>query len=219
MKEVFAKNRVFFILFALFFVVSLSYVALYGKEKTHLFLNSLHHPLADKFFSHITFLGDGLFIFVYVVIMLCISYRNTFSLAIAFAVSGLIIPLLKKIFFHDWVRPSSYFEGLATLHTVPGVELHCCRTFPSGHSATAFAVFFCFAAVLPKDWQKVVIFIAAAIIAYSRVYLSQHFLADVAVGSMIGFLSGWIAVSVMLTPKQSWLDRPVFQRKNPTGHA
>lgn len=218
MKDVFIKNRVFFILFALFFSVSLFWVAIFGKADTHLFLNSLHHPLADKFFSHITFLGDGLFIFVYVFIMLFISYRNTFSLAIAFAVSGLIIPLLKKIFFHDWVRPSAYFEGYATLHTVPGVELHCCRTFPSGHSATAFAVFFCFAAVLPKDWQKVVVFIGGAFIAYSRVYLSQHFLMDVAVGSMIGFFSGWLAVSVMSTPKQPWLNKRLFQRKNPTDH-
>lgn len=219
MKDVFIKNRIFFILFALFFAVSLTVVAIYGKGESHLFLNSLHHPFADSFFSFITYFGDGLLIFGYLLIMVFISYRYTFSLAIAFSISGLIIPFLKKIFFHDWPRPSSYFDGLATLHTVPGVDLHCCRTFPSGHSATAFAVLFCFAAVLPKVWQKTAVFVSALVVAYSRVYLSQHFLADVAVGSLIGLLSGWMAVAVMQKPAKAWLDRRLFQQTKASGHA
>jgi membrane-associated phospholipid phosphatase len=35
----------------------------------------------------------------------------------------------------------------------------------------------------------VVLFIMAALGAYSRVYLSQHFLSDVCMGSIIGFIS------------------------------
>ena len=47
-----------------------------------------------------------------------------------------------------------------------------------------------------KKWQLPVLS-AAALVGYSRIYLAQHFLIDVIIGSITGCLSGIAAVYLM----------------------
>ena len=65
-------------------------------------------------------------------------------------------------------------------------------SFPSGHSATAFAL----AWVLAARWRRasVVFFGLAALVAFSRMYLHRHFLSDVVAGAVIGMATAWVAV-------------------------
>lgn len=84
--------------------------------------------------------------------------------------------------------------------------MHHGNSFPSGHASTFFM--FCTCCVIiqaysyiqrdrPYSLGKKILFntmliallVVAAVGAYSRVYLSQHFLADVCVGSVIGFIT------------------------------
>ena len=60
-------------------------------------------------------------------------------------------------------------------------------SFPSSHAAGAFAL----ATVFSRRWRRLwpLWFLAAALVASSRLYLNRHFLSDVVVGAMIGF--GW----------------------------
>ena len=60
-------------------------------------------------------------------------------------------------------------------------------SFPSSHAAGAFAL----ATVFTRRWSKLwpLWFLAAALVAFSRLYLNRHFLSDVVVGAMIGL--GW----------------------------
>ena len=60
-------------------------------------------------------------------------------------------------------------------------------SFPSSHAAGAFAL----ATVFTRRWRKLwpLWFLAAALVAFSRLYLNRHFLSDVVVGAMIGL--GW----------------------------
>jgi membrane-associated phospholipid phosphatase len=61
-------------------------------------------------------------------------------------------------------------------------------SFPSSHAANAFAV----AAVLSGRWRRLAPawFVAAAVIAWSRVYLNRHFLSDVVCAAIIGLACG-----------------------------
>jgi membrane-associated phospholipid phosphatase len=93
--------------------------------------------------------------------------------------------------------------GKEMLQVVDGIPLHSWRSFPSGHTATAFSLLFALA--IPYS-GKIQIFIAilALMIGYSRIYLNQHFGLDVAVGASIGVASGYLAYLIV----RPGLERP-----------
>ena len=65
-------------------------------------------------------------------------------------------------------------------------------SFPSSHAANAFAL----AAVFARRWRRVgaAAWLAAAVVAVSRIYLNRHFASDVIVGAALGVASAaWAA--------------------------
>jgi membrane-associated phospholipid phosphatase len=82
------------------------------------------------------------------------------------------------------------------LKEVRDLELLGFNSFPSGHALSAFALFFCLLFVSRSHFLKILFFILALLAAYSRVYLSQHWLIDIYVGSIIGFLFSLLFYSV-----------------------
>jgi len=68
-------------------------------------------------------------------------------------------------------------------------------SFPSGHSATAFAIATVLATIYRKTvWVPVLCYTMAAGAAFSRVYDNKHWISDVLVGSVIGFGIGKLVV-------------------------
>jgi membrane-associated phospholipid phosphatase len=85
------------------------------------------------------------------------------------------------------LRPVLFFDNMGIeIYRIPGLEYHSHFSFPSGHSATAFALFIGFALFSRNNFLKLAFLIIACIISYSRVYLAQHFLEDILTGSLIG---------------------------------
>ena len=99
--------------------------------------------------------------------------------------STVVIQTLKRAIFYDVARPFIYFRDIYELHLINGVEMHHANSFPSGHSSSAFVIFFMLALITKNNSLKFIYFIIASLIAYSRVYLSQHFLIDIYFGSII----------------------------------
>jgi undecaprenyl-diphosphatase len=64
-------------------------------------------------------------------------------------------------------------------------------SFPSSHAANAAAI----AAVLARRFRRLTLplWLVAAFVAWSRVYLNRHFLSDVLAGIVIGLASAWLA--------------------------
>ncbi|MEI2717200.1 MAG: phosphatase PAP2 family protein [Candidatus Nanopelagicales bacterium] len=61
-------------------------------------------------------------------------------------------------------------------------------SFPSGHSASAFAFAQGVSSVLPA--ASVPLHLAAVLVAYSRVHTGVHYPGDVVIGSLIGIVTG-----------------------------
>ena len=78
-------------------------------------------------------------------------------------------------------RPDRASHGVVTGRHVPMPES---TSFPSGHSAAAFA----FASGVRHEWPAVSLplFLLAATVAYSRVHTGVHYPGDVVVGSGMG---------------------------------
>lgn len=186
----------------LMFVFGLQYV--YPKTELHLLLNSYHTSTEDTFFKYYSMLAEGP---LYVLALLPLLWKKV-GMTIFFALSelsgGAILQILKHTFSFD--RPVSVFEnyGQAILPLVQGVDMHHSNSFPSGHASTFFVFCTCCALILTYHYKQrniqnnrrtffliclsmLLLVVIAALGGYSRVYLSQHFLLDVCVGSIIGF--------------------------------
>ena len=100
------------------------------------------------------------------------------------SISGLAADLLKFIFGR--ARPKLLLEqglyGFGFFHTD-----FAWTSFPSGHSATALSAALTLSLLLPRF--RPAFFAAGIIIAASRVVLDQHYLSDIAAGSMLGVVT------------------------------
>jgi membrane-associated phospholipid phosphatase len=200
-----------FFLYPYIFVLtaSLTLLLCYSKSEIHIWINSHYNIFFDFFFSMITYLGDGICAIVICLLLLFYRMRYAIFTFFAYAFSGIIVQILKHTIFSGSIRPVKYFLGKYTLHLVDGVKMYSMDSFPSGHSATAFAVFLFLALITRKRLWQITFFVLACLIAYSRTYLSQHFLADITAGSVIGVIISLTLYYFNQKIKQDWLNFPV----------
>ena len=160
---------------------------LFGKEDTHLLLNSYHSEWLDLFFKYVTHLGDGMIPVFAFLLLLTVRYSWGLTMGIAGLVMGLVVQLLKRSVFAGDHRPAMFFQD-GGLPTIDGVELMLHHSFPSGHSATAFCVWLLLALFVKQRWATYAFLGIALLATFSRVYISQHFIQDTIVGAWIGLL-------------------------------
>jgi membrane-associated phospholipid phosphatase len=108
------------------------------------------------------------------------------------------------------VRPIKYFEATFDLHLVEGVQIYSSYSFPSGHSATIFALCLSLAIYSRRKFVKSSLFLLAVIVAYSRVYLSQHFLNDIVAGSFLGCIAAILMYFLLGKIDKVRLDKSIL---------
>lgn len=184
--KIVTANKAFFLPYLTFLFFCILALLLFDKEGLHIAINRKNHPIADIFFKYLTYLGDGRMLVFYTLILLFIKYRFVLILLLSNLFSGILTFVLKTQVFDASLRPKKYFENIYELRLVPGVENYLHNSMPSGHTATAFCVFTGFALMAKNKVSGFLFLIIAALTGFSRIYLSQHFLDDVFIGSLIG---------------------------------
>jgi len=153
----------------------------------HLWLNSYHAEWLDTLMKIVTEFGGNI---PWIICGCMLLYKLRFGIFITAPqiIATIIVQPLKHLFHHP--RPLTVFsEAGVQLPIVEGVHLHAWNSFPSGHTASIFALMVALAMMLPKRWMKICCILFAAIVGYSRIYLSQHFLDDVLFGAIIGVVA------------------------------
>jgi membrane-associated phospholipid phosphatase len=109
---------------------------------------------------------------------------------------GLSVQILKHLFCRS--RPLAEGAG-RFFNAVPCVgKGSWLRSFPSGHSVTAFALAYVLARTYPRGAP--VFYALATMVALSRVYLASHFLSDIVAGAAFGLFAGWIVCRLAAFP-------------------
>lgn len=191
LTSLYKKNRLFFIVFLLFFLASVFVLLFLSKADGFYLLNTYHSNFLTIIFIWFTYFGDGFFC-VATGILLFVFKKRFLSLMVlsSYAISGIIAQALKYGIVE--ARPAVYLRDSSYRYFIDKVTLHNLSAFPSGHAASAFAL----AAVLSfalKNKNYSILFLAWAIlVGYSRIYLAQHFPDDVLAGAVIGLISAVI---------------------------
>ncbi|MES1246092.1 MAG: phosphatase PAP2 family protein [Actinomycetota bacterium] len=157
-----------------------------------------HHrwgPL-DHVFVFLTRIGTWGLVWIGLAVALAVARRNWRILVVTavcvYAADGIASAVKYAVHEH---RP----DFPAALVAIP--KSH---SFPSGHSATAFAGATVLAFFAPR-W-RVPLFVLAAAIAYSRLYVGVHFPLDVLAGAAIGTATALLLLAAA-RPRSAGLRR------------
>ncbi len=179
-------------MYAVFLLVIGFFLFFNGKEESFLVLNRNYNIYVGQFFRFYTHVGDGLFFIGFVLIMLFVNYYYALAALTCYAIPSLVSQLLKKVVFTNFFRPIKYFEGKIVINTTEGVINHAYNSFPSGHTLTAFAMFFFLSLLTSNKLLQSMYLFCAILVAISRVYIAQHFVEDTYFGSIIGVVLAYI---------------------------
>ncbi len=173
-------------------IIILAYPLLFfPKGELVLLINKYHHPAADLFFKYFTHVGDGAVLAVLLILLLFYSFKLSIITALSIVFQSLLVSVFKRWLFHGLPRPTAFLGDEITWHYVEGVNVHGSNTFPSGHTATAFALFALLVVVFNNRGYvfSILFFLLAFLVGLSRMYLLQHFMVDVYFGAIFGVLS------------------------------
>jgi membrane-associated phospholipid phosphatase len=186
LSEIIYRQRYFLIPFLIVMITGFSLMLVFSKTELFLLINNKHNPFFDQFFKLNTWLGDGWMTITVVFGMLFFKYRYAVLTALAYAYSSLAVQILKRLF--NAPRPVKFFEDIAPIRTIDGYAMHEWNSFPSGHTASAFTLAVVLSYILPYKHSYWILLPLAALTAFSRVYLAQHFMEDIIAGSLIAVI-------------------------------
>ncbi|MCS6831963.1 MAG: hypothetical protein NZ521_00150, partial [Flammeovirgaceae bacterium] len=138
MEEKITEKTVFFHYLGLFFFLSMG--LFFEKGQIVWWANQHYHRVFDIFFKYVTFIGDGIIFAIVTIVVLIHRKKFTTKVILIGIFHGLLISLFKRVLFPGIDRPIVFFQHHPLLHFVDGVSVHSHFSFPSGHTATAFAL-------------------------------------------------------------------------------
>ncbi len=158
-----------------------------------LYISKLFVKLRNKFltffFKILSILGDWWTSTIFSLAILPFNIK----LGTLIIVSQLIQVILQKGIKNVILRKRPYIKNRFSIPRliVPPDKF----SFPSGHTAGAFVLFFCINSYLPSiSW---VFLIVAILIGISRIYLGVHYFTDVLFGFILGFVSFEIGTAIV----------------------
>jgi membrane-associated phospholipid phosphatase len=169
-----------------------------GKQEFFLLLNNDAGKICDQFFVLFTYGGEeGAWIVLLLVVLFILKRKDTLVLLISSVIiSTLITQGFKNFIFTHEPRPTKAIADTSLIHVVDSVYVSTINSFPSGHTSSAFCIYLIFCLLINKKWWLPVGLFYALLVAYSRIYLAQHFPLDIAGGIIVAIISVWLAAQV-----------------------
>jgi len=188
MKEA-EKRRVALVWIFLAIVIFLSF---YFDSEIVKTVSLIRNDTLTDFLMGITFVSSILILFLFLTLLFVKENKRKWVLPLWLSlVLSIAVSFLLKVSVQ---RPRPYIGGLVPVVDGLAKASHIVWDF----SFPSFQVMLVFAAVpfLAKEFPrfKYIWIIFACLVAFSRVYLGLHFLSDVLIGGIIGYLIGFFAL-------------------------
>jgi undecaprenyl-diphosphatase len=153
----------------------------------------VHHRAEpfDTIFVWLSKAGSNGLVWALIALVVSIAYRRyqLFGMTLlTIVIADTSTFALKDAF--DRQRPNLRYAKPEPLMHPPSSD-----SFPSGHAATSFAAATVIAAAAPR--LRVPLYVLAALIAWSRVYVGLHYPLDVIAGAVYGLLLGLLLVRAL----------------------
>lgn len=177
---------------------------------------SLRNAFMDTVMTAYTHLGEGGIIWIVLGAILIIP-KKTRRAGLAVLISVLVMKIFNNLVLKEPIarpRPFNLLTDWEGIKELPGlaarwakgyvypnlVEYPTSWSFPSGHTAAAFSAATGLTLATKKAGVGIPVFIAAALMGFTRVYLHVHYCTDVIGGAVAGVVYGiagyFIAVAV-----------------------
>jgi len=178
------------------------------QSSSFLFINRITQLLPDTLWAWLTFLGNGWGLFAMTFPLLLLAPRLLTAGIFSGAIAAIASSTLKALF--DLPRPASVLSDGA-FYRLGEPLLH--KSFPSGHTLTAFAIASAlyFSADKNKRAPLLLLFFLAALVGLSRSAVGAHWLTDVLGGAGVGIWCGMLGALLanqfsenQLGPKKIW---------------
>ncbi|MBZ0199680.1 MAG: phosphatase PAP2 family protein [Ignavibacteriaceae bacterium] len=168
----------------------------------YFFNHTLSAGFLDKFFSIITNVNNWYIAYIILLGILVTKGGRQGRIAAAAVILMIVVTdqlqhrIIKEIF--QRIRPCNALSDVLT-------PLGCTGSFsfPSNHATNNFAVAVLFYRIYPN--LKLPLFIAASLIALSRVYLGLHYPSDIIAGAMVGSAFGYL-FSLAAIKTNRWME-------------
>ena len=158
-------------------------------------------PVLDQVVPWLTYLGSHFAVIFFILLSWTLTKQRRILryLILIYAVQSVVIYGLK--FLIQRQRPFLFLEMASKLSKGPGEILD--PSFPSAHAAFSFMMATLFAHRFPR--YRIVFYITAAFIGWTRIYLGVHYPTDVIAGALLGYgITKFFLFYFPLYPKKSY---------------
>jgi membrane-associated phospholipid phosphatase len=178
------------------------------QSGSFLFVNRFTQLLPDALWAGLTFFGNGWGVFALAFPLLLLAPRMLTAGIFAGGIAALASTLLKQYF--DLPRPAGLLTD-GSFYRLGEPLLH--KSFPSGHTITAFAVASALYFSCDKDKRQpmLLVFVLAGLVGVSRSAVGAHWLTDVLAGAGVGIWCGMLGALLahqfpenQLGPRKIW---------------
>ena len=156
----------------------------------------VHNKVTDAVAIFIHYVTYNVLIFLVPICFLFFSEnpaKKLFAkqLLLAMILAGVINDFILQPFFRR-ARPFSVLENVVTLGKLPSEY-----SFPSGHTAVAFAFASVYFLVMPKGFASYGIVLFASVVAFGRIYMGFHYPMDVIAGVIVGVVCAFLSIAIL----------------------
>lgn len=197
-----------------FFLILLVAIPVLFLDKVTLMqdVNQYRTHFLDIFFIKASALGNAYTALFLLPLVFRFKFKWAAIFITGFLIQAFIVILFKKGLFHGELRPLLFFRrsGLMdTVQLISGLKVRHVNTFPSGHTATIFYLVSFFALLARNKVASWILLLIGMVVGFSRIYLFQHWYADVYVGMLFGILSSILAYIIIKSNPRVWHTKQI----------
>lgn len=204
MKNIKSSIQGYIIAFLIFQLAVSGFVIRFSRLDQMQLINLHHSVFLDVVLLGLTQSAEVILPILFLFYLIWKQRKLVKPYVFSYLISTAIVQLLKHVIFSDALRPILYLKSVGIKwHLLEGLPINELNSFPSGHTNAAWWMYFWLAYLMPSRFTGFLFGLCAFGVAYSRVYLFQHFPVDTLWGAFFGMLGSFSMYYLLILKKNA----------------